>query len=180
MTKMTANQATSGSGPHSGLVDRTYIVSRKALNVDGVMRQVGELIPEVADWSYKLRNIYLNQGLIQEVALVTDDAREAFQRQWGTERQARFEAAQLAAQAPKPEPVPVPTPPPTLTFRCANCKAANTFDHEVGNDEWWQCSQCGQRQTGEQSQKGTLQIIQLKAGSHAVGHNWKPPTWRPE
>jgi hypothetical protein len=171
------------NGPHlaaannPGLLDKVYVVGSRPLKVDDALRQPGDLIPEARDWSYKLRSIYIDQGLIEEVNLITDDARQAFQRQWDAERQARFEAAKMA---PKPDTYQLPEakmPAPSLTLHCAVCKDANRFDHAVANDEWWQCAQCGQRQTGEQSRAGTLQLFRH---SHAVGHNWKPPTWRQE
>jgi hypothetical protein len=161
------------------LVDKTWVVGSRPQKVEGVYRQPGELIPEAADWSYKLRNIYLDQGLIEEVDLVTDDAREAFQRQWDAERTARFEAAK-AAPAPATWSVPAEkAPAPDLTVQvCANCRKKNSFDHPVADDEWWQCSGCMQRQCGEQSRRGSLQLLNVPGGSHAVNHNHKEPTWR--
>jgi hypothetical protein len=165
------------NGPHlaaannPGLLDKTYVVGSRPLKVDDALRQPGDLIPEARDWSYKLRSIYIDQGLIEEVNLITDDARQTFQRQWDQERQARFEAAKMA---PKPDTYQLPKakmPAPSLTLVCAVCKDTNTFDHAVSDREWWQCSGCGQRQTGEQSRAGTLQLYHH---SHATNHNRAP------
>jgi hypothetical protein len=172
MTKMTASQATSMGGR---FVDKTYVALRR-LKVGDSYRQPGELVPEAADWIDKVRNLMLEQQQIEAVNLVTDDAREAFARQWDQERTARFEASKVA-QKTKPDTYQLPpekTPAPSTTVRCANCKRSYGFDHEVSNDEWWMCVDCGQRQTGEQSRKGTLQLINVKGGSHAVNHNRVP------
>jgi hypothetical protein len=92
MTKMTASQATSMGGR---FVDKTYVALRR-LKVGDSYRQPGELVPEAADWIDKVRNLMLEQQQIEAVNLVTDDAREAFARQWDQERTARFEASKVA------------------------------------------------------------------------------------
>lgn len=159
------------------LVDRTYIVGSRPLQVDGTIRTPGQLVPEALDWLPKVRGIHLELGWLEEVKLLTDDERRAFQRQWDQERRARFEAAKLAAQEPKPEPVAEPERPPMLTLACANCRKKNTFKETPADRDWWQCSGCGQRQTGEQSHRGTLQIINIP-GNHAPGHNHVESYWR--
>jgi hypothetical protein len=176
MTKMQSHQATSVGRQNPGLVDRTYIVGSRPLKVDSATRMPGELIPEARDWLPQVRRIHLDLGWLEEVKLVTDDERQAFAQQWDQERRERFEATKQAAQAPKPTPVPAPAPPPMLTVACANCKRKNTFDHEIGNAEWWRCSHCGQNQTGEQSRRGTLQLLNVP-GAHAVNHNRQPSYW---
>jgi hypothetical protein len=181
------------NGPHlaaannPGLLDKTYVVGSRPLKVDDALRQPGDLIPEARDWSYKLRSIYIDQGLIEEVNLITDDARQTFQRQWDQERQARFEAAKMA---PKPDTWSIPDHKqgadnerfighkdnlPPLTLKCANCRYAFGFDHPVDDDERWMCTNCGQWQTGEQSRLGTLQIIRSPASS--VNHNHAESYW---
>jgi hypothetical protein len=174
---MTTKQATSGSGPHSGLVDRTYIVGSRPLNIDGTLRTPGQLVPEAGSWLPKVRDAHLGLGWLEEINLLSDHDRELADQQWQAEEAARAEAAakRKAAEPPAPPP-PAPLPEGAVKLACANCKKDRVFPEPPGRWAWWQCGSCGQRQTREQSEAGTLQLI----APHSFDHNHKLPTWRQE
>jgi hypothetical protein len=182
MTKTTPNQATSAGRPNPGLTTKTYLASRQ-LHVDGTLRLPGQLVPEAASWKGRVRDIHLDLGWLEEVRLVSDHDRDLADQQWQAEETARAEAAkQQEAEVQQRRQQPAVNERfighkdnlPPLTLRCANCKYSFGFDHPVDDDERWMCTSCGQWQTGEQSRRGTLQMINVPAGSHAVNHNHAP------
>jgi hypothetical protein len=184
---MNATERT-GNGTHlladqdRTLTTKAYLVGEKGpLLVGDAQRTAGQLVPEATTWLPRIRDILVDQQKLEVIDLVSDHDRDLAVAQWEAEEAARIEAKQQA--------VPTPTgiyelpaskmPEPDLTVLvCANCRRKNSFDHAVADDEWWQCSGCMQRQCGEQARKGTLQIVAMPADSHAVNHNWKPPSWR--
>jgi hypothetical protein len=74
---MTSSQATSVGRQDRTLTTKAYLVGDKGpLKVDAFQRTAGQLVPEAADWSYKVRSIYLDQGRIQEIDLLSDHDRD--------------------------------------------------------------------------------------------------------
>jgi hypothetical protein len=155
-------------------ITKTYVVARQAMKFSDHLRLPGKLVPEAADWAIQARDAWLNQGWLEEIAVLTDADRRAVAQQWEREEAARAEAA---AKAPKLEPKPRPRPvqpEPAETLRCANCRTLSAFMEPVAPSAWWQCGGCGQRQTAEQSRRGSLE----KLAGHTIGHNHVQSYWR--
>jgi excisionase family DNA binding protein len=104
-------------------ISRTYVVARQPMKMGDHLRQVGELVPEAADWPIQAQDAWLRQGWLEEVPLVSDADRRAVAQQWEREEAVRAEAAakrkEAEAQAP---PAPPPVPEGAVKLACANCR----------------------------------------------------------
>jgi hypothetical protein len=145
------------------LVTTTYVVGPSAIGHRALrfgphgIRQPGELIPEAADWKPRVREAYLNQGIIEEVKLVSDADRQAATERFEAEESARAEAKR---NAPTPEP-PQPAPKlqqeePVLRLPCANCDTMVSFAEAPARDARTFCPFCGQRQTIAQMRQRSM------------------------
>lgn len=158
------------------LVMKTYVVAKKPMPMGDHQRQVGELVPEVADWGQRIRDTYLELGYVEEVRLISDQDRAAYAERLKAEEDARDEAAR---NAPKPEPQHRQPPEPKPAFRlfCANCQGWLNFWEDQPDNFWFDCPHCNQRQCVLQARKQNLQLSSPPLG-HAPGHNRAPSNWK--
>lgn len=103
---------------------RAYVATRR-LKVGNDYRDPGQLVMEAGDWLPKVLGIYLDQGYLEEIRLLTDSDRQTIRDQLAREEADRAERerqrAEAEANAPKPAPPP-PLPEGAVTLNCANCK----------------------------------------------------------
>jgi hypothetical protein len=161
-------------------ISKTYVVARQPMKMGDHLRQVGELVPEAADWPIQAQDAWLRQGWLEEVPLVSDADRRAVAQQWEREEAARAEAAkraEAAADAPKPQPRPRPVQDQAgETLKCSNCQAATVFLEPPADTYWYDCGGCRQRLCALQARRGTLQVSYQTYG-HALGHNRQKSEW---
>ena len=129
---MTAKHSNVKEVPHQTLVRTAYIVGKHSLKtIDGRLMP-GEIV-DVSAWSPAIIDTHLNLGWLEEVKLVSDADREAFDLQRVREAKARVEAAK---NAPKEEPKPPPRQPsqpePAVILACANCGQGRVAESGVG------------------------------------------------
>jgi hypothetical protein len=157
---------------------RAYVATRR-LKVGNDYRDPGQLVMEAGDWLPKVLGIYLDQGYLEEIRLLTDSDRQTIRDQLAREEADRAERerqrAEAEANAPKPAPPP-PLPEGAVTLNCANCKRPRVFPQKPHLRAVWECGGCGQRETREQAEAGTLQMI----APHAYNHNRVSPNWSPD
>jgi hypothetical protein len=142
-------------------VTTSYVVAKQPLKFGPHdVRLPGQLVPEAADWTSKIRQIHLDLGWLKEVNLATDADRQVYAQRWQEEQEAREQArkqaeAQQAAQVKEEA-----AQPPRRVFKmqlfCANCHVINYFEEVMSDLYKFNCGNCGQRQMVMQAKNGTL------------------------
>jgi hypothetical protein len=103
---------------------------------------------------------------LEELTLISDEDRAAFDKQYQAEEAARLQAAK---QKPKPDTWSIPDhkrPPLPVSYTCANCGALHKWPEPPADHLWFQCTRCLQHQTVSMAKAGVLRL-----SSPAFNHN---------